>query len=457
MKNKKPIVNVVLGGTFAVSLMASASVPSVMAANSQFAGKTLTVVYQQFGGGTQTTTWFNKAIAQFKTQYPGANVKLEPINASENDYYTKLDLMNQSASTAPDVMVEDTFLVNSDAAAGYLMPMTNMVKHWSDWNKEFFKPMQAAAESSNGTVFGVPFNTDTRGIYYNKVLFKKAGLPVPWHPKTWQDVLNAAKAIKAKESGVVPLWFYSGKAMGEASTMQGFEMLLYGTKNTLYDFKTNKWIVKSKGFLDSLGFVQNIFQNGLAEPLQDALTPNSGVIATQKLMPKDQAAMLISGDWEYSNWLKTGAAPWPQWRSQIDVAPMPDQYGGGYSSLSGGWVLSISSKSKLSAMAFDFIKIATDKQNMAWIDVATSNITPRKDVSAMPAYKNAGQGMLAKFSKFNAFTVFRPANADYPKVSNEIMTEMENVMTGSMTPQQAMDDYAAKVTGLLGKNKVETQ
>jgi multiple sugar transport system substrate-binding protein len=365
--------------------------------------------------------------------------------------------MNQSASTAPDVMVEDTFLVNSDAAAGYLLPMTKMVQSWPDWNHEFFKPMQAAASSSNGTIYGVPFNTDTRGIYYNKVLFKQAGLPVPWQPKTWSDVLQAAQTIKSKLPGVVPLWFYSGKAMGEASTMQGFEMLLYGTKNTLYDFKTNKWIVKSKGFQDSLAFVQNIFQKGLAEPLQDALTPNSGVTATQQMMPKGKAAMLISGDWEYSNWLTTGAAPWSQWHQQIAVAPMPKQFGGGYTSLSGGWVLSISSKSKLSNMALDFIKIAANKPNMAWLDVATSNITPRKDISAMPSYKNAGDGMLADFSKFNAWTVFRPANADYPKVSNEIMAAMENVMTGSMTPQKAMDNYARQVTTLLGKNKVETK
>ena len=31
--------------------------------------------------------------------------------------------MNRSASTAPDVLYEDTFLIKSDAEAGYLAPL----------------------------------------------------------------------------------------------------------------------------------------------------------------------------------------------------------------------------------------------------------------------------------------------------------------------------------------------
>ncbi len=43
---------------------------------------------------------------------PNIKVKLEPIIASEGDYYTKLDLMMRSASTAPDLVREDSFLVS---------------------------------------------------------------------------------------------------------------------------------------------------------------------------------------------------------------------------------------------------------------------------------------------------------------------------------------------------------
>ncbi len=426
------------------------------ASAASFKGQTLTIAFQVYGGGNQNTIWLTAVKKQFLKMYPGVNVTFVPINASENQYYTKLDLMQQSPRTAPDICVEDTFLVNSDASAGYLLPLNKFVNQWPAWKKEFYPPMQKAAEATNGTVYGVPFNTDTRGIYYDMPMFRKLGVKVPWQPHSWADVLRMAHLIKSKEPGVVPLWFMSGKPMGEASTMQGFEMLLYGTHNTLYDNRTGKWIVQSPGFLDSLQFVRTIFTQGLAEPLQDALTPQSSVIATQQLMPQQKVGMLLDGVWEYSNWLPTGGHPWPQWHSVYGVAKMPKQNGGGYTSLSGGWTLSISSKTKHAQLAWDFIKLATDRNNMLKIDLLDGNVTPRRDVAAMPAYKKAGQGMLAQFAAFNSFTQFRPAYAQYPTISNDIQTAMENVMTNSATPQQAMQQYARAVTTYVGAKHVES-
>ena len=131
-------------------------------------------------------------------------------------------------------MYEDTFLVNSDVAAGYLAPLDSYVSKWSGW-KEFSPAAQAAARGVDGQIYGVSMGTDTRGLYYNKVVFAKAGIPVPWHPTTWAQVLSAAAKIKATEPGVTPMNVYGGTGEGEGTTMQGFEMFLYGTNNWLWD------------------------------------------------------------------------------------------------------------------------------------------------------------------------------------------------------------------------------
>ena len=148
-------------------------------------GGVITVVYQIQGNPSWVEVLVNKVAPEFAAKYPGWTIKGEPItNPAENAYYTKLDLMNASASTAPDVMYEDTFLVNSDVTAGYLAPLNSYVSKWSGW-KEFSPAAQDAAKSSSGQIYGVSMGTDTRGLYYNKVVFAKAGLPVPWHPTTW--------------------------------------------------------------------------------------------------------------------------------------------------------------------------------------------------------------------------------------------------------------------------------
>ena len=137
-------------------------------------------------------------------------------------------------------MYEDTFLVNSDVAAGYLAPIDSYLTKWSGW-KQFTPAAKAAAKGANGKIYGVSMGTDTRGLWYNKQIFAKAGLPVPWHPKTWAQVIAAAQTIKAKDPGVTPINVYSGVGAGEAATMQGFEMFLYGTNNPLYNYTNNKW------------------------------------------------------------------------------------------------------------------------------------------------------------------------------------------------------------------------
>ena len=152
-------------------------------------------------------------------------------------------------------MYEDTFLVNSDVTAGYLAPLNAYVSKWSGW-KEFSPAAQDAAKSSSGQIYGVSMGTDTRGLYYNKVVFAKAGLPVPWHPTTWAQVLSAAAKIKATEPGVTPMNVYGGTGQGEGSTMQGFEMFLYGTNNWLWDSTHAKWEKAGAGFQATLNRIR---------------------------------------------------------------------------------------------------------------------------------------------------------------------------------------------------------
>ena len=183
----------------------------------------------------------------------------------------------------------------------------------------------------HGKNYGVMNGTDVRLIWYNKDIFKKAGLPTTWQPHSWADILSAARTIKAKVPGVIPMNLYSGIPADEASTMQGFEMLLYGTKDPLFDYKTNKWVASSKGFLDALNFVKTVYDpKNLLGPTNDiALTGSVGNVVAQTLLPKGKLAIDIDGSWVNSNWAATGAAPWPQWKTVMGQAKMPTEFGQG--------------------------------------------------------------------------------------------------------------------------------
>jgi multiple sugar transport system substrate-binding protein len=417
---------------------------------------TITVAYEKFGAFVQMDQLMKKVKTEYEQAHKGMTVKLEPIVADENSYYTKLNLMSRSASTAPDVLYEDTFLVNSDINAGFLAPLDSYLSKWQDWS-QFTPTSKSAGKGSDGKTYGVPMGTDTRGLYYNKQLFAKAGLPTNWQPKTWNDILTAARAIKAKLPGVVPFNIYSGKAAGEGATMQGFEMLLYGTGNTLYDNASKKWIVSSKGMTDAMNFLNTVFKDKLGPDPQDALDPQWGTKLSTQLLPQGKLAIDLDGSWLTGTWKKTGTKPWPQYSSVLGTAPMPTETGQapGTTSMSGGWLLSVGAHSPNKQAAFDFVTTALNRQNTLSYDNAASQIAERKDVASDPAYTKSDP-FTPFFTGLVKVTHFRPAYADYPQVSDAIQTAMEAVMTGQSSPSSALSQFSDTVKSDVGSDKTTT-
>jgi multiple sugar transport system substrate-binding protein len=392
------------------------------------------------------------------SSHSNITLKLIPINASEGDYYTKIDLLLRSPSTAPDIVREDSFLVGSDVTAGYLLPLDKYLNTWPEYAQQFYPGMQKIT-TFNGKNYGIMNGTDDRLVWYNKNVFKKAGLPLNWQPHNWADILSAARQIKSKVPGVIPLNCYSGIPMDEASTMQCYEMLLYGAPSgaPLYNYATKKWVVKSKGIDDTLTFIKTMYDpTNLLGPTNDiALSPNAGAIVGQQLLPADKLGIDIDGSWVPSTWVKGGAHPWPQWETVMGHAKMPTEFGQApnFVTLSGGWAYSISSRSKHPAEAFEVLKLGNTRDQLAQYDVNVGNIGVRKDEVQVPVYSKLPLGDFT--TSLLDFTQFRPGFPAYPKISNQIDLAMENVMSG-MSVAQAASAYQDAVTGIAGAANVET-
>ncbi|MGW4871468.1 extracellular solute-binding protein [Streptomyces chartreusis] len=382
---------------------------------------------------------------QFEKANPGKKVEFVPIKAPDSEYYTKLQQMLRSPKTAPDLVYEDTFLINSDITSGYLKPLDPYLAKWQDWD-QFIDTAQAAAKGEDGKTYGVPDGTDTRGLWFSKDVFKKAGLPADWQPKTWNDVLDAARTVKEKVPGVIPLNVYTGKPVGEAATMQTFEMLLYGTNDgtadPLYDKSAKKWVAGSKGFRDSLSFVETVYKEKLGPEVSDALDPNVMTRVRGEWLPKGKLAIALDGSWLPQDWLPGSGHEWPEWSEELGLAAMPTQNGQapGKVSMSGGWTWSVPAKAGNPDLAFEFIKTMQTKANAQKWYIANSGIAVRKDVADDPSYTDAQPG-IKFFTDLVASTHYRPAFPAYPKVSTAVQEAMEGVTTGDMSVDDAAKAY----------------
>ena len=412
---------------------------------------TIKVAYQKFGNFTQADDLFKEVKAEYEKANPDVTVELVPIEASQNDYFTKLALMQRSPSTAPDLMFEDTFMIKSDVEAGYLLPLDDYLADWEDWG-QFVDAAKQAGLGDDGKTYGVSMGTDTRGLWFNKDVLTKAGLSADWAPKSWDDVLTAARAIKKSQPDVIPLNVYSGKPMGEASTMQGFEMLLYGTGGTLYDEGQSKWVTGSQEFVDSLQFLQTIYSEGLAPTPQQALDPNVGNTVAAEWLPSGKLGIDLDGNWQAGTWLESGTKPWPEWSEKLGTTPMPTQNGQepGAVSMSGGWTLAVGANSEHPDIAFDVLADTLDKDGSLKYAVSNSQIAVRTDVAEDPEYLESNP-TTKFFSDLVEVTHFRPATSDYAQISNAIQVAMEAVMTEQASPEDAAAAYDKAVIGVVGE------
>ncbi|MBT2415397.1 extracellular solute-binding protein [Streptomyces sp. ISL-12] len=382
---------------------------------------------------------------QFEKAHPGKKVDLVPVKAPDSEYYTKVQQMLRSPKTAPDLVYEDTFLINSDITSGYLKPLDPYLAKWKDWDR-FIDTAKAAARGEDGKTYGVPDGTDTRGLWFSKDVFARAGLPADWQPRTWDDLLAAARTIKEKVPGVIPLNVYTGKPVGEGATMQGFQMLLYGTGDgsgdPLYDKASKKWITPGKGFEDALSFVETVYEEKLGPEVSDALDPNIMTRVRGELLPEGKLGIALDGSWLPQDWLPGSGHEWPEWSEELGLAAMPTQHGQapGKVSMSGGWAWSIPARASNPGLAFEFIKTMQTKANARKWYVANSGIAVREDVAADPAYVDAQPGT-AFFTGLVAHTHYRPAYPAYPKVSTAIQEAMEGVTTGDRSVAEAVRDY----------------
>ena len=444
----------------AVSVLVATSMVALAGCSSAADGgdkQTLKIVYQETDSFTALDTLFNTIKPEFEAAHEGVTINLQPIQANDDDYSTKLALSQQSAETAPDVFYEDTFRVRSDIDAGYLLNLDDHLSTWDDWSK-FNEGAKAAGMGDDGSIYAVPLGTDTRAIWYSKPVLTAAGIAVPWQPKTWDDILDVARTIQAAEPGVVPFNMYAGKGTGEGTVMQSFYELLYGTGDSLYNEEEQKWVVGSQGFKDSLTFLQTLYTEKLAVEPSEALDANVWKKVFGELFPQGKLGGTVEGSYTPSFWQTGGAYEWPAYTDDMGVAAFPTQDGqepGGVS-MSGGWTLAVGAKTKNADLAFEFLTLALNQENALWYAINNSQIAVRTDVASDPTYL-AANPFVADVTELVSVTHYRPATSDYPKISAEVQAATEAVITGQQSVDEAAAAYDKAVEGIVGADKVTTE
>lgn len=419
----------------------------------------ITWTFRDDGSELETNALYKWVKAGYESWDKKDQVELDiaPITASEGDYFTKIALQLSDAASCPDLVCEDTFQLPNDVSAGYLTNLDSYLESYSDWNDgKYYDSMKKAVTGGDGSVYGIPYCTDTRGLWYNRSVLETAGVIAKgedWAPASWQEIMDACAKIKENCPDVVPFWCNSGVATGEATSMQTYEMLLYGTGERLID-DDGKWIVNSDGIKDSLQFLSDIYTNGYGPSLSLVLNGQASNTSAREYLPQGKLGISMDGIWITGNWKEGGAAPWDNYENEVGLAAMPTSQGQDPKTvtLAGGWAFSIPENSDAKDITFEFVKHLMDPSNYLQGILNQGNICTRTDIAEEETY--VAQPFFAQATALLETADFRPQNDQYSTVSTSIQKMVESVVSGA-SPEDAMKQYGTDVARDVGDDNVK--
>ena len=270
----------------AVALAAAVAVAATLASSVGTAAEQQSVTLVWWHNVTQGPglKLYKNIASEFQKKYPNVTIKAVPLQNEQ--FKTKIPIALQSDSP-PDVFQSwgGGGLVDQQKAG----KVANVTKYVAPWIKTIGG--SAAGWQVNGQQYATPYSLGVVGFWYNKALFRQAG--VSSAPRTWPQFLAAV--AKLKSADITPIAIGSKDEWPDAFYWDYLAVKLCSKKvmqqsAVTYSFRDSCWL-KAGQYLQRLIDLEP-FQDGfLATPAQQGATSSAGLVAN------GNAAMELMGHW----------------------------------------------------------------------------------------------------------------------------------------------------------------
>jgi len=247
-------------------------------------GKPVTIEWWHIQNTDPMKTVWKQAAGQYMAAHPNVKIK---ITVLENEAFKAKLTTNMQAGKPPDIFQSwGGGTMKEQADAGLIQDISKPTASWiGDLNPAAVKLYQL-----DGKQYGVPYNLGAVGVWYNKALFKKAGIDRP--PTTWSEFMADVQRLKA--AGITPI------AVGEKDKWPGMFWWAYLSLRVAGKDAMAK--AGQDGSFDSPGFVkagEELKKLVAMQPFQKSFlaAPWPGANGEAGTMAKRDAAMDVMGQW----------------------------------------------------------------------------------------------------------------------------------------------------------------
>lgn len=367
-----------------------------------------------------------------ETSQSSLNQVIEAYNSSQDQYevaatfISRNDLMKQYTLGAVSGELPDMGMVDNPDMASYISlgvfaDITDYANQWGELSKFYESPISTCYQ--DGKLYGLPSNTNSIAMYYNKTMFQDAGLTDADVPTTWDELYEVSKKLKKDD-------------------VYGFSMCAKGSEEGTFNFIP--WFssagasvsdLDSPEAIKTMQFLRKLIEEGL----MSEEVVNWGQSDVMNAFIAEKVAIVQNGSW-YIPQLDE-ANPNFEW----GVALLPkDQK---TSSCIGGENIGICTGGNMEG-AWDFLSYFMSAQANADFCEGAAKFPVRSDAMALKPIWSEDERYQV-FSKALESAQARGPEIQWPTISEAIYTSAQAILLGEIPVEAALAEAAAKADAAL--------
>ncbi len=377
-----------------------------------------------------TGTWNETLLPElldkgYYAEYPDVKVSAEyyPWDGMEDKY-----MVAMQANAVPDVI---------DVAVAWTIPYAKMGKvqklndyfdkYGVDVNDFYDGPMQTL--TVDGGYYAIPYRTEAMTMFYNKKLFREAGLDPEDPPETWAEMTEMAKKLT---KGDVSGFGLCGTQSGNVTAQIYGNMFSNGVK-LLNDDMTKVTFNTPEG-VEALQAWSDMFTKERCVPASALENDNT---TNRNLFTEEKIAMYISGSYDL--------APIKEANPNIEmgfcfVPKLKD-----YAVQAGGWNICLTTNAKNPEAAFTVMNYLTSTEIGPEY---SSTLSSRKSSANNPKYSDPD---LKIFIDALQYGTALPGSAKMTAITNVVYNHAQAVLAGTKDAATALADAEAECNELLAE------
>ncbi|WP_433260759.1 ABC transporter substrate-binding protein [Actinosynnema sp. CS-041913] len=364
-------------------------------------------------------------VETFNRTHPGVRVEM---NVMPWDVLFQKMPAAYNAGRGPDLAAFETVRIAMYASRGFL----GAVDDWYTAASAALHQHAAEATRYDGKRYGLPFTFTPTLLFYNRKLFREAGLDPDRPPTTWPEWQDhALRLTKFTEGSDTPSQF--GLAIPDHQSVQIWPILLWGNGGDILSADGRRPAVDDPATVEAVRTWADLIATRKVSPIG-----LSGPEA-DKLFETGKAAMEIVGPWMTAGFTKAGV---DYGVAMVPAGPKRQVTMAASTTLA----LSATADATTRRAAGEFFAFWTSPETQQRWSAGTGFPTVRTDVKP----QNAQAAVFDRHA--GAAVVLLPGVPEYQKIYTEILEPaIQRVEHGEASAEEAMSRAAEQIRPLLAR------